>query len=189
MRVVLLDTININNKHISKKHISFMFYIDEYTRALLHEVSRSRGISPTVKSSRYTLNKDLKQESSFITNTYKGNKLVLTTYNSKTASKYIRLTDDKTVNNALIRQLEELRLLTLTNKSNDVIKYAIPECYYTKGVYTIPYDDLLHLCRLRLHRSALLEYRLLMKEIIKSLPESINDEFIKLDIELTKDLV
>jgi thymidylate synthase ThyX len=165
-----------------------MFYIADYTRALLQEISRSRGISPTIKSSRYTLNKDLKQENSFIIENYKEDKLIYTTYDFERASKYIRLVNDNIVNNALVRQLEELRLLTLTNKSNDIIKYAIPECYYTKGIYTIPYDDLIHLCKLRLHKSALLEYRLLMKEIIKTLPETINDEFIKLDIELTKDI-
>lgn len=176
MLVTLIDSNNVNSKLAGKEHISFMFYIDKVSRALLQEISRHRTLNLTVKSSRYTLNKDLKDESSFVSDL--GG--LFTEYDYESAKKYIYLTNDNVVNETLINQLEALRRLVKTGKSNDVIKYVIPECLYTKLTLSVSYNDLIHLSKLRLHKSALKEFRDLMVAIIGVIPHKLQEEFIEL---------
>jgi len=188
MKVELLHSTNCNNVDLSLEHISFTFMITDVSRALLQELARTRTGSLTVKSSRYTLTKDLKNEDSFINKQYNSSKSKII-FDFKRANKYILLTNyDLIVDVSRVKQLEILRELVLTGKSDDIIKYSIPECYYTKLVLTIGYYDLIHLCNLRLHKSALLEYRLLMKEIIKVIPDGLKDTFSDIDTRLTKDI-
>ncbi len=47
------------------EHISFNFFIDGISRACLQEWSRHRHMSQSVESTRYTMAKGLKAESSF----------------------------------------------------------------------------------------------------------------------------
>lgn len=56
----------IKNKHLSTvEHIYFSFEIDGISRAALQELVRSRIASYSVRSTRYTLRKDLQNEPSF----------------------------------------------------------------------------------------------------------------------------
>ena len=55
------------SKHASTiEHLSYSFDIDGISRACLQELARHRIASYTVKSSRYVLSKELKNEEPFI---------------------------------------------------------------------------------------------------------------------------
>ena len=55
------------SKHASTiEHLSYSFDIDGISRACLQELARHRIASYTVKSSRYVLSKELKNEKPFI---------------------------------------------------------------------------------------------------------------------------
>ena len=63
----LIERVGNKFKHASiLEQLVYTFDIDGVSRALLQELSRHRHQSLTVKSSRYTLAKDLKNENSFL---------------------------------------------------------------------------------------------------------------------------
>ena len=65
----LLDRVVNQYHHASiAEHISFNFFIDGISRACLQEWSRHRHMSQSVESTRYTMAKELKAESSFFKN-------------------------------------------------------------------------------------------------------------------------
>jgi len=65
--LALLDRVGNQFKHASVlEHISFNFYIKGISRCCLQELARHRMASLSVKSTRYTLNKELKHEEAFI---------------------------------------------------------------------------------------------------------------------------
>jgi thymidylate synthase (FAD) len=137
------------------------------SRALLQELSRHRiGVSPTVKSTRYTLVKDLKNEEPFLTNL---SEVKPDTYIR--ASKYVYLTNTDT-DYFIVQALDSVRWLVQNrNYSNDVIKYALPEAFLTKGQWSFNLRSLLHLLRLRTNKDVLPEFRELSFKIIDSLPD------------------
>ena len=64
----LIKRVGFKFKHESVLEHSLIVYEFEASRALLQELSRSRiGVSLTIKSSRYTIKKDLMNEKSFLT--------------------------------------------------------------------------------------------------------------------------
>jgi len=142
------------------EHLYYSFDIDGISRAVLQELSRHRIASYTVKSSRFTLKKDLKNEHPFNYKDY------------DRAVKYVKLTGDGDVDQASIKALENVRQLVKANKSNDVIKYALPESFKTSLVFSINARSLQNFLRLRTHKNALQEIRDLGYGIYKVLPES-----------------
>lgn len=63
----LIERVGNKLKHASiLEQLVYTFDIDGVSRALLQELARHRHQSLTVKSSRYTLAKDLKNENSFL---------------------------------------------------------------------------------------------------------------------------
>ena len=64
--LALIDRVGNQFHHSSiLEHISFNFFIDSISRACLQEWSRHRHMSQSVESTRYTMAKGLKAESSF----------------------------------------------------------------------------------------------------------------------------
>ena len=64
--LALIDRVGNQFHHGSiLEHISFNFFIDGISRACLQEWSRHRHMSQSVESTRYTMAKELKAESSF----------------------------------------------------------------------------------------------------------------------------
>lgn len=63
----LVERVGNKFKHKSVlEHLVYSFDIDGISRAVLQELARHRTASLTVKSTRYTMSKDLKKENSFL---------------------------------------------------------------------------------------------------------------------------
>jgi len=63
----LIHRVGNKFKHSSTlEHLSYNFEIKGVSRALLQELARHRMASPSVKSTRYTTSKELKNEEPFI---------------------------------------------------------------------------------------------------------------------------
>lgn len=170
MKVELLHWSNVKELYENeemKSLLSFNFYITGITRATLAEYSRHRCMSTSCRSSRYTLSKDLKNEEKF-TDLVK---------DKERASKYIRLTGNERVDMASMLALENLRCLVLEGISNDVLKYAMPECYLVDLAMTTNFDGLYNFLELRTSPHALAEIRELAYMIYETLPKEVKDLF------------
>lgn len=170
MKVELLNWSNVKELYENeemKSLLSFNLYIRGTTRACLQEICRTRVASYSVKSTRYTVTKDLKNEEEF-------KDLVK---DRERASKYIRLTGNERVDMVSMLALENLRCLILDGISNDVLKYAIPECYKVDLAMSINFDGLYNFLELRTSPHALLEIRELAYAIYDVLPEEVKHLF------------
>lgn len=155
----LIERVGNKFKHSSTlEHLSYNFYIEGISRALLQELSRHRIASLSVKSSRYTL-KELKKEEPF-------------TFNDKyRLEKYIVLTGNARVDYASCVALEGLRWILAQGVSNDTAKYCMPESYKTTLTWTINARSLQNFLSLRTSKSALWEIQELAKAVFEALPE------------------
>lgn len=154
----LIYNIGNKNKHSSVlEHLVYNFEIEGISRGCLQELVRHRIASYSVKSTRYVLTKELKNES------------VIT---AKNADKYIVLTGDDDIDSKSIQALENLRQIVKINKSNDKLKYALPECFKTTLVMTINARSLQNFLYLRTSNSALWEIKELAFKIYDSIPDS-----------------
>ncbi|QKF83524.1 FAD-dependent thymidylate synthase [Halarcobacter ebronensis] len=155
----LIDRVGNKFKHASTlEHLTYTFFIEGISRALLQELARHRMASPSVKSTRYTL-KELKDEEPF------------TTDDKQRAEKYLVMTSSDLVNEMSIKALENLREVLQTKIGNDVAKYCLPESYKTSLTWTINARSLQNFIALRSSKSALWEIRDLANAIFESLPE------------------
>jgi len=173
----LIDRVGNKLKHASTlEHLVYSFYIQGISRACLQELARHRIASMSVKSTRYTL-KELKEEEPFISecfdikgwlkkdNTASGYMCV------KRAKKYIVFTGNETIDYQNVIMLEFLRQRLNENISNDIAKYALPECYKTELTWTINARSLQNFLELRSSKSALWEIRDLAHEIYNAIPD------------------
>ena len=158
--VELIERVGNKFKHASTlEHLSYNFYIQGISRALLQELARHRVASLSVKSTRYTL-KELKKELKFELGDF------------ERAQKFLVLTGDETVDNASIKALENLReILANTTKSLDIVKYCLPECYKTELTWSVNARSLQNFLSLRSSKSALWEIRNLSLKLYESLPQ------------------
>lgn len=159
----LIDRVGNKNSHKSVlEHICYSFEIDGISRACLQELARHRMASYSVQSSRYVLHKILKSEDPF-TEEYPD-------YIQR-AIKYVVLGNDGLTNAATIDSLNALRVLVVAGASNDVIKYAMPEAFKTRLVWTINARSLQNFLSLRTSRSALAEIRELAYNVFNAIPD------------------
>jgi len=155
----LIDRVGNKFKHSSTlEHLSYNFYIEGISRALLQELARHRMASLSVKSTRYTL-KELKNEEEF------------TTKDKERAKKYLVFTEVEEVDNASIKALENLRVILKSGVSNDKAKYCLPESYKTELTWSINARSLQNFLSLRSDKSALWEIQNLAKEVFNNLPD------------------
>lgn len=167
----LIDRVGNKFKHASTlEHLTYSFYIQGISRALLQELSRHRMASPSVKSTRYTL-KELKSEESFISQDPNTNQLHSTPEQIKRAEKYLVFTGDNDIDMASINALDYLRWLLVQGKSNDKAKYCLPESYKTELTWTINARSLQNFISLRSSKSALWEIQNLAKALFEALPK------------------
>lgn len=158
----LLDRIVNKHKHHSTiEHINYNFKINGISRACLQELARHRIASFSVESTRYTLKKHLCAEPSF---KLQGG--------AKNAEKYVVFTDDEKTNEYILDSLENLRLLCISGKSNDITKYALPEALKVNLYLTMNARSLRNFLELRTSKSALWEIRELASNILNILPDS-----------------
>lgn len=146
----------------TSEHCVFNFFIQGISRLNLMELTRHRLASYSVKSTRYTL-KELRNEPEF------------TIKDKERASKYINLTDNENVDECSIKALENVRRLVNNavnyNVTQDLIKYALPECYKTDLTFSINVRSLRNLLKLRTSKSAHFEIRNLAFKLYEALPE------------------
>ena len=159
----LIKRVVLQNFHESVcEHCVFNFFIQGISRLNLMELTRHRLASYSVKSTRYTL-KELRNESEF------------TIKDKERASKYINLTDNNNVDECSIQALENVRRLVNNavnyNVTQDLIKYALPECYQTDLTFSINVRSLRNLLKLRTSKSAHFEIRNLAFKLYEALPE------------------
>lgn len=150
------------SKHASTiEHLYYNFDIDGISRACLQEVARHRVASYTVKSSRYTLS-ELKKENNF------------KIFREK-AEKYVVLTKNECIDEAIIEALENLRfcLVDIDGEEkipNDIAKYCMPEAYKTSLVMSINARSLQNFLELRTSKHALKEIQDLAKALFEAIP-------------------
>lgn len=157
----LIARVGNKYKHTSTlEHLVYNFYIQGISRACLQELARHRMASLSVKSTRYTL-KELKHEPSFVP---------LDEDCLLRVSKYIVTTGDTEVDAVLISSLESLREL-VANKTTDIAKYSLPECYKTELTWSINARSLQNFLTLRSSPRALWEIRDLSKAIFDAIPD------------------
>lgn len=159
----LMKRVLLQYRHDScGEHCVFNFFIQGISRLNLMELTRHRLASYSVKSTRYTL-KELRNETEF------------TIKDKERASKYINLTDNNNVDECSIQALENVRRLVNNavnyNVTQDLIKYALPECYKTDLTFSINVRSLRNLLKLRTSKSAHFEIRNLAYKLYEALPE------------------
>ena len=140
-------------KHESiMEHLTFSFEILGISRLCLQELARHRIASLTVESTRFTLQKMLKNpyplENYFV---------IPDSYNSLTYMYYL---DALSVQIEALRNLDNIMILT-----NDELKYLLPESYRTNLTWTINARSLLNFFKLRLASNAHFEIRYLARLI------------------------
>lgn len=156
----LINRIGNIYKHSSTlEHLHYNFYIQGISRACLQELARHRMASLSVKSTRYTL-KELRKESEF------------KEFDFANAQRYIVLTGNRLVDNASICALEKLRIILNTEgMTQDIAKYALPECYKTELTWSINARALQNFLTLRTSKAALKEIKELAFNIYEALPK------------------
>lgn len=155
----LIDRVGNKFKHASTlEHLSYNFYIQGISRALLQELARHRIASLSVKSTRYTL-KELKNIEPFSENDFEG------------ASRFIVLCGVESVDRASIVALNNLQSILKSGVSNDRAKYCLPESYKTELTWSVNARSLQNFISLRSDKSALWEIQDLAKELFDALPE------------------
>jgi len=150
------------------EHVKFTFRL-KMPRNVLQQLSRHRvGISPSVKSTRYTINNMI--------NKYKVMNDSVTNYDS-----FIEYLEN---NYGIIDKVEcdntsEYIISMLDSLSKrgelipDMVKDILPEHWWTTGIYTINLRALIHLFELRDSKSAFKPIRDLVREISNVLPDEI----------------
>lgn len=89
----------------------------------------------------------------------------------KRAAKYIILSPNMNVNFYNLISLENLRILLASGIKQDIAKYALPECYKTRLVWSINARSLQNFLSLRSNKRALHEIRILAHNIFNALPK------------------
>ena len=152
----LILRVGCQYKHFSVLEQAVMWWeIDGISRGCLQELVRHRTSRLTVKSSRYTLSKELAFE---------------TKIDEKNAEKYLVLSKNEETNKVAIQQLELLRQLIYKGDiKNDIAKIAQPESFKTKLQWQIDLRNFINFYKLRSAKSAHWEIRELANKLFDSL--------------------
>lgn len=125
------------------EQIVYNFKMDNFSRSVLQQWSRSRLMSQTVLSTRYV----------------KPDNFTLYKTGNEELDDHIQAYFDDTINK-------------FGSLSNDILKYAYPESVMTKNVFQLNARELLHIFEMRLSKSAMKEYQDISKAIYNALPPS-----------------
>ncbi|MDY0195935.1 MAG: FAD-dependent thymidylate synthase [Sulfurovaceae bacterium] len=151
--LALIDRVGNKFKHASTlEHITYNFYIQGISRALLQELARHRMASLSVKSTRYTL-KELKE------------------CDAIEYEKFLVFTGNEIIDSASKAALDNLQKVLKEGISNDIAKYCLPESYKTELTWTVNARSLQNFLHLRTSKDALWEIRNLANAIYEALPE------------------
>jgi thymidylate synthase (FAD) len=149
-----LKRVGVQHKHESTlEHISYNFDIDGISRACLQELARHRVSSFSVKSSRYTLDELMAED------TIQG------------LRKFLVSTGNKLIDDIAIGNLHGTRKALLDGVEKDIAKFTLPEAYKTSLVWTVNLRSLRNFLALRSSKRALWEIRDLATAIYRQIPE------------------
>lgn len=187
--IALIDRVGNQYKHSSTlEHLTYSFTIEGISRACLQELARHRMTSLSVKSTRYVLANELKNEKSFLKVSQeqliimqrKGMQMyrkltgqfgTISAENVERASKFLVLTGIDDVDYASIISLEMLRQNAHKHISNDKLKYSMPENFKTSLAWTLNARSLQNFLTLRSSKAALWEIRNLAIAVYLAIPE------------------
>lgn len=162
INVSILQQLNNNRAYLIDMFETSYITLDikGISRFMLQELARHRAFSLSVKSTRYTIKKDLKTEADF-----KG------LDDKVRASKYVWLTNDDYLDAIIIESLQKLKIAS-GKYSNDDIKGILPESYKTDLVLTTNLMGLFNFLRLRLDKAALPAIQQLAQSIYDTLDDN-----------------
>ena len=135
------------------EHLTYTFQISEISRAVLQEIARHRMSSPSVKSTRFALQK-------------------IKSMTLTELSKQIVLTGHSDIDLANFAQLQLVQEFKIRRIPNDVAKYALPDAFKTEMIWTINARSLRNFLALRTSTRALSEIRQIAFAMYNALPES-----------------
>lgn len=171
------------------EHTSVSFFVEDLSREILQELARHRvGVSLSVKSTRYTIEKLVNEVANHFNNKLHldiNNPEILESYNKirNIVADNIVVKDDAWIDietNALMAKLhlyhlEEPLIAGLTGtkkkKQNDRVKRCLPETWTTKLVITFNLRSFKHFVDLRDSGAAYFGIRELTEEMTKLVPE------------------
>jgi thymidylate synthase ThyX len=164
----LIKEVAFNKSHKSVlEHSVFNIWL-EMPRNVLHELSRHRIVSPSVKSTRYTLNKGIKLYKKYI----KDNKIIdlLNWFlgDCGLVDNDFNMID---FNNFIIKM--DLCYSKNIKLTPDIVKNFLPEHWYCCGFYTMNLRELLHMFNLRMPDSVFLPYRKMMYHLYMDLSDDL----------------
>jgi len=143
------------------EHLVFVFDIDQLSRAALQEFARHRIASPSVKSTRYTMQeiKDARCEDGIDCGTDRCG-----------MRRFLHESGSEEIDFLNCRQLCGVAGLLHEGLSNDVAKYGLPEVFRTSLIWTINARSLRNFFTLRSSPRALREMRHLADEVFAQIP-------------------
>jgi thymidylate synthase (FAD) len=136
------------------EHLKYTFEIKDISRACLQELARHRIASLSVESSRYTLNRLLKNASDELL-----------------CAMLVSSGDDDLDRLNIEHMLRVAELGKAKGLTNDVLKYGLVEAWKTELDWTVNARSLRNFIRLRSSKRALKEIRALAQAIYQAIPE------------------
>jgi len=150
----LIKRVGIKMKHSSVLEFgTFIFDVDLSTKALLEESRHRIGISKTVTSSRYALNK---------------------------IEIIFEPTDDKDIDDDLEWWRHQIKMRITQNKPLDKVSKMLPQAFIYSMQWQFNLRSLLHFLRLRLTKEAHIDIRIIALMIVDELPDKYK-ELVMLD--------
>lgn len=165
--------IGIHDGHESVLEHTTLTFDLEFQRNVLQEISRHRiGVSPSVKSTRYTITalKKKYQEYKSTKNIYLFEDYIYIN-SGINDSGLIQKTAEYVVNAMEILENHQ------QNLTNDVVKNILPEHWWTSGQYTMNVRSLKNMFDLRVSNGVFFPFRKLCYNMWQTLPEDIRGIF------------
>ena len=153
--------------HTIFEHIDIVLEIDGISRALLQQWSRHRLQSQNVKSTRYTLDKMLRE--------FKEQYEVLGYIEKETINEYfVEFPYSKQIISEIMSNIlrDEWEF---NKKNNDILKYCFPESLKTELVSKINLRSFINMYKLRSDEHAMKEFQDLVNAIFDIVPEYIKE--------------
>ncbi len=151
-KIFVMKAIELGHESILE-HINLSFEIRDLSRACLQELARHRHISLSVESTRHTLKRKIKDG-------------IFDVALPDCASKEF----EKVIEECLKAGFDYV--VTNPDISNDVLKYAMPECLTTNLVMTLNVRELRHIVKLRSAPAALDEFQDLARSLVFAIPKN-----------------
>jgi flavin-dependent thymidylate synthase len=149
------------------EHIDVVFHIDGISRSLLQQWSRHRLQSQNVKSTRYTIDKMIKEFVSQYQRIGYVEQQLIDNY-------FVRFPYSQAIINEITRQIS-IDGWDLNKANNDILKYCFPEALKTETISKMNLRSFINLYKLRSSNHAIKEFRDLSFELYVLLPDYVKE--------------